>query len=234
MLEAAEIHAALNSFLQPKLLPGVRVLITAGPTFEAIDPVRGITNRSSGKMGYAIAQAMIDAGANVTLVTGPVHLEAPAAARVERVQSASDMFDAVQKHAETDIFIGVAAVADYRVDKTSRQKIKKTDANLELKLVPNPDILAWIAALPTPPFCVGFAAESQKLHEFADAKRRKKKVPLMVANLAQDAIGAEDNEITLLDDSGTHTLPRASKAELARELVAYIAKAYVSRKTNKT
>ena len=233
MLEAQQIHAGINSFLQPKLLAGTRVLITAGPTFEAIDPVRGITNRSSGRMGYAIAQAAIDAGAQVTLVTGPVHLDAPAAARLERVHSANEMFDAVKKHAKTDIFIGVAAVADYRIDKTSKQKIKKTDANLSLKLVPNPDILAWIAAQPGPPFCVGFAAESQKLHEFADAKRRKKKVPLMVANLAQDAIGAEDNEITLLDDSGTHALARASKPQLARQLIAYIAKLYTGTRKKK-
>ena len=234
MLEAQQIFDEVNSFLQPKLLAGVNVLITAGPTFEAIDPVRGITNRSSGKMGYAIARAAVDAGAKVTLVTGPVNLDAPAAARVERVESAGDMFNAVKKHAQAaDIFIGVAAVADYRVGTTSKQKIKRTDANLTLKLVPNPDILAWVAALPKPPFCVGFAAESQKLHEFADAKRRKKKVPLMVANLAQDAIGADDNEVTLLDDKGTHTLPRASKPELARQLVTYIAKLYQGKKKKK-
>ncbi len=134
MLEAQQIFDEINSFLQPKLLAGANVLITAGPTFEAIDPVRGITNRSSGKMGYAIARAAIDAGAKVTLVTGPVSLEAPAAARVERVESANDMFNAVKKHAKAaDIFIGVAAVADYRVDTTSKQKIKRTDANLTIE-----------------------------------------------------------------------------------------------------
>jgi len=235
MLEAQQIFEAVTAFLQPKLLTGTHVLITAGPTFEAIDPVRGITNRSSGKMGYAIARAALDAGAKVTLVTGPVSLEAPAAARVEHVESANDMFEAVKKHAKAaDIFIGVAAVADYRVDTTSKHKIKRTDANLTLKLVPNPDILAWVAALPKPPFCVGFAAESQKLHEFADAKRRKKKVPLMVANLAQDAIGADDNEVTLIDDGGAHTLPRAPKPQIARQLVAHIAKRYRSRKTKKS
>ena len=235
MLEAQQIFDEINAFLQPKLLAGASVLITAGPTFEAIDPVRGITNRSSGKMGYAIARAAIDAGAKVTLVTGPVSLEAPAAARVERIASADDMFSAVKKHAKTaDIFISVAAVADYRVDSTSEQKIKRTDANLTLKLVPNPDILAWVAALPKPPYCVGFAAESHNLNEFADAKRRKKKVPLMVANLAQDAIGADDNEITLFDDSGTHTLPRAPKPVLARQLVAHIATLYHSRKSGKS
>jgi phosphopantothenoylcysteine decarboxylase/phosphopantothenate--cysteine ligase len=231
MLEAQQIFDEINALLQPKLLSGASVLITAGPTFEAIDPVRGITNRSSGKMGYAIARAAVEAGAKVTLVTGPVSLEAPVTARVERVESASDMFNAVKKHAKAaDIFIGVAAVADYRVDTTSKQKIKRTDADLTLKLVPNPDILAWVAALPKPPYCVGFAAESQKLHEFADAKRRKKKVPLMVANLAQDAIGADDNEVTLLDDKGIQTLPRAPKPELARQLVAYIAKVYRSQR----
>jgi phosphopantothenoylcysteine decarboxylase / phosphopantothenate---cysteine ligase len=235
MLEAQQIYDEINSFLQPKLLTGKQVLITAGPTFESIDPVRGITNRSSGKMGYAIARAALDAGAKVTLISGPTSIDAPAAARVEKVESANEMFVAVKKHAPAaDIFIGVAAVADYRVKKTSKQKIKKTERDLSLKLVPNPDILAWVAALPEPPFCVGFAAESQKLHEYADAKRRRKKVPLMVANLAQDAIGADDNEITLLDDSGIHTLPRAPKTVLARQLVAYIAKLYSSKKTRKS
>ena len=235
MLEAQQIFDEITAYLQPKLLAGTHVLITAGPTFEAIDPVRGITNRSSGKMGYAIARAALAAGAKVTLVSGPVSLDAPPAARVENVASANEMFDAVKKHAKAaDIFIGVAAVADYRVAKTSKQKIKRTGADLNLTLVPNPDILAWVAALPKPPFCVGFAAESQKLHEFADAKRRKKKVPLMVANLAQDAIGADDNEVTLIDDSGAHTLPRAAKPELARQLVTHIAKLYKSRKTRKS
>ena len=235
MLEAQQIFDEINARLAPKLLAGKRVLITAGPTFEAIDPVRGITNRSSGKMGYAVARAALDAGAKVTLISGPTSIEVPAAARTEQVESAGEMFAAVKKHAgASDIFIGVAAVADYRVDKISKQKIKKTDRNLSLKLVPNPDILAWVAALPRAPFCVGFAAESQKLHEFADAKRRRKKVPLMVANLAQDAIGADDNEITLLDDNGVHTLARAAKTILAGQLIAHIAKLYRSRKTKKS
>ena len=235
MLEAEEIFEAVMSALQPKLIAGKKVLITAGPTFEAIDPVRGITNRSSGKMGYSIARAALDAGAQVTIVSGPVSLAAPTGARIERVEGANEMFEAVKKHAKAaDIFIAVAAVADYRVAKTSKQKIKRTDDNLTLTLVPNPDILAWVAALPKPPFCVGFAAESQKLTEFADAKRRRKKVPLMVANLAQEAIGADDNQITLLDDSGTHTLPRATKTEVARQLVEYIAKLYKSRKAKKS
>jgi phosphopantothenoylcysteine decarboxylase / phosphopantothenate---cysteine ligase len=224
MLEADQIFDEIMSMLRPKVLAGKRVLITAGPTFEAIDPVRGITNRSSGKMGYAITSAALAAGARVTLVSGPVGLAAPPAAQLENVQSANEMFNAVKKHVKgADIFIAVAAVADYRVEKISVQKIKKTDRSLTLKLLPNPDILAWVAAQPRAPFCVGFAAESQKLHQFANDKRKRKKVALMVANLAQHAIGADDNEITLLSDRGTKTLPRASKSALAQQIIEHIA-----------
>ena len=224
MLEPAQIFDEVLSQLAPKLLRGKNVLITAGPTFEALDPVRGITTRSSGKMGYAIARAALDAGAKVTLVSGPVHIEAPASARVERVESTAEMFAAVKKHAKSaDIFIGVAAVADYRPEKISTQKIKKSGNDMPLRLIQNPDILAWVAALPNAPFTVGFAAESQKLNEFADAKRRRKKVRLMVANLAQRAIGADDNEVTLLDNAGLHKLPRAPKTVVARQIVAHIA-----------
>ena len=231
MLEPAEIVAEIESQLAPKLLAGKKVLITAGPTFEALDPVRGITNRSSGKMGYAIARAALNAGATVTLVSGPVHLDAPSSARVEHIDSAAEMFAAVKKHLKgTDIFIGVAAVADYRPEKLSTQKIKKTAGDMPLRLVQNPDILAWVAAQPKAPFTVGFAAESQKLTEFADAKRRRKKVALMVANLAQHAIGADDNEVTLLDDGGLHKLSRAPKTEVARQIVAHIATLVTRRK----
>ena len=231
MLEPAEIAAEIESQLAPKLLAGKKVLITAGPTFEALDPVRGITNRSSGKMGYAIARAALNAGATVTLVSGPVHLDAPSSAHVEHIDSAAEMFAAVKKHLKgTDIFIGVAAVADYRPEKLSTQKIKKTAGDLPLRLVQNPDILAWVAAQPKAPFTVGFAAESQKLTEFADAKRRRKKVALMVANLAQHAIGADDNEVTLLDDGGLHKLSRAAKTEVARQIVAHIATLVTRRK----
>ncbi len=231
MLEPAEIVAEIESQLAPKLLAGKKVLITAGPTFEALDPVRGITNRSSGKMGYAIARAALNAGATVTLVSGPVHLDAPSSARVEHIDSAAEMFAAVKKHLKgTDIFIGVAAVADYRPEKLSTQKIKKTAGDMPLRLVQNPDILAWVAAQPKAPFTVGFAAESQKLTEFADAKRRRKKVDLMVANLAQHAIGADDNEVTLLDDGGLHKLSRAAKTEVARQIVAHIATLVTRRK----
>jgi phosphopantothenoylcysteine decarboxylase/phosphopantothenate--cysteine ligase len=235
MLEAQEIATAVAAFLAPKILKGARVLITAGPTFETIDAVRGITNRSSGKMGYAVAQAAIEAGAEVTLISGPTSLVAPAQARRIDVVGARDMFAAVKKHvANADIFISVAAVADYHAVSPSRQKIKKTGARLRLELAPNPDILAYVAALPKPPFCVGFAAESEKLHEYAEAKRRRKKLPLLAANLAQHAIGADDNELTLFDDRGTHPLARAPKQVLARQLVAHIANLYNSKKKRKS
>ena len=235
MLEAAEIAEAVAGFLAPKMLRGTRVLITAGPTFEPIDTVRGITNLSSGKMGYAVARAALDAGAAVTLISGPVSLPAPAGAEVTRVETAAEMFEAVKRGvARADIYIGVAAVADYRVDKPRRHKIKKAGRDqLHLKLVPNPDILGWVAARSKPPFCVGFAAESRNLDANAEEKRRSKKVPLMVANLAQQAIGADDNEVTLLDDKGMHKLARASKDVVARQLVAHIAKLYGVRRKAK-
>jgi phosphopantothenoylcysteine decarboxylase/phosphopantothenate--cysteine ligase len=228
MLEAGEIAEAVAGFLAPKALRGKRVLITAGPTFEPIDSVRGITNLSSGKMGYAVARAAIDAGAAVALISGPVALQAPAGAEMTRVETASQMFDAVKRAvARADIYIGVAAVADYRVDKPRRHKIKKSEeAQLSLRLVPNPDILGWVASRPRPPFCVGFAAESRNLDAYADEKRRRKKVPLMVANLAQQAIGSDENEVTLLDNQGSHKLPRASKDVVARQLIAHIAQLY--------
>ena len=228
MLEAQDIADAVAAFLAPKTLSGLTVLMTAGPTFEPIDAVRGITNRSSGKMGYAIARAAIGAGAKVTLISGPSSQPVPVGASVTNVQSAAEMFAAVKLNAkQADIFIGVAAVADYRVEKPHEHKIKKTDkAALTLKLVPNPDILAWVAAQPKPPFTVGFAAESQNLETYADEKRRRKKVNLIVANLAQNAIGADDNEVMLLDDSGTHKLMRAPKEAVAKEIVARIAALY--------
>lgn len=224
MLEAVELAEAVSAFLEPKILKGRRVLMTAGPTFEPIDAVRGITNRSSGKMGYAIARAAIAAGAEVTLVSGPVSLAAPVGAVVLPVQTANEMFEAVKKHvAKADIFIGVAAVADYRSAAPRRHKIKKTEEEqLRIDLVPNPDILGWVASRPKPPFCVGFAAESRNLDAYADEKRRRKKVKLMIANLAQDAIGADDNEVSLLDDRGTHRLPRAPKDLVAQQIVSHI------------
>lgn len=234
MLEPEEIAEALVAFLAPKLLAGKRVLITAGPTFEPIDSVRGITNRSSGKMGYAIARAAVAAGAEVTMVSGPVSLPDPAGVEVTRVETAQEMFDAVRRHvAGMDIFIAVAAVADYRVERPREHKIKKTEEEqLQLKLVPNPDILGWVAAQPQAPFCVGFAAESRNLDAYADEKRRRKKIPLMVANLVQEAVGRDDTEVMLLDDEGTHRLPRASKDVVAQQLLAHIVRLCASaRKT---
>ena len=231
MLEPEQLHAEIRAALQPKVLVGVRVVVTAGPTFEAIDPVRGITNRSSGRMGYAVAQAALEAGARVTLVSGPTALTAPAGARLVPVTSAQDMLNAVNAEiAATDIFIAVAAVADYRVRDTSAQKIKKSDRALTLELQPTVDILASVSTRPNPPFCVGFAAESHNLEQFAQEKRAKKKLPLLAANLAQEAIGAQDSELILFDDAGRHPLPRAPKLEQARALVRHIARLY-SKKT---
>lgn len=225
MLEPAQLAQAVVAQFQPKLLAGTRVLLTAGPTYEAIDAVRGISNRSSGKMGYAVAQAALELGAQVTLVSGPVALQAPQGAELIQVNSAQEMFDTVKSHvAGADIFIGVAAVADYRVADISKQKIKKSAENLTLELVPNPDILAYVAALPKPPFCVGFAAETENLKKYATQKRAAKKLPLLAANLAQEAIGADDNELILFDDAGEHLLPRADKLTQARALMKHIMK----------
>lgn len=227
MLEAPQIAEAVAARLSPKLLTGVRVLVTAGPTFEAIDAVRGLTNKSSGKMGYAVARAAADAGANVTLISGPTTLATPVQVNRVDVVSAEDMLQAVKARVpEADVFVSVAAVADYRPAKKSAQKIKKTNDALALELVPTTDILAYVAGLPNAPFCVGFAAESEKLAEYAEAKRKRKKLPLLAANLAQEAIGADDNEITLFDDSGAHPLPRASKDVVARHLVQHMAQLY--------
>jgi phosphopantothenoylcysteine decarboxylase / phosphopantothenate---cysteine ligase len=224
MLEPEEIVEEIEAFFQPKLLAGKRVLVTAGPTEEAIDPVRSITNASSGKMGYAVARAAREAGARVTLISGPVSLAAPAGVERLDVKSAEQMFEAVKQAAPAhDVFIAVAAVADYRVKNRAAQKIKKGAGGMTLELTENPDILAHVAAMKNPPFCVGFAAESEKLAEHARAKRLKKRIPLLAANLAQRALGAEDNEITLFDDAGEHPLGRGSKLELARKLVAHVA-----------
>jgi phosphopantothenoylcysteine decarboxylase/phosphopantothenate--cysteine ligase len=224
MLEPEEILAALIAWAQPKHLAGKRVLLTAGPTFEAIDPVRGITNSSSGKMGFALAQACAEAGAAVTLIAGPTTLPTPADVTREDVTSAADMATAVDARiASADIFIAVAAVADYTPVVSRKSKVKKSDAALTLELKPTLDILARAAARPKPPFCVGFAAETDDVNKNADEKRRRKKLPLLVANRAQDAMGSDENEVTLLDDSGTHPLPRMGKLALARTLVAEIA-----------
>jgi len=226
MLEPEEIVAELIAHFQPKLLAGKRLLLTAGPTFEAIDPVRGITNLSSGKMGYAIAQAAREAGAEVTLVSGPVSLPCPPGVSRIEVTSAMQMHDAVLREAKrNDVFVGVAAVADYRPLAAAAQKIKKGGraAAPTIELVQNPDILADVAALPEPPLCVGFAAESENLHEYAESKRRSKKIPLIVGNLIRDGFGGDDNRLVLFDDDGQQPLPPGPKIELARQLVARIA-----------
>jgi phosphopantothenoylcysteine decarboxylase/phosphopantothenate--cysteine ligase len=224
MLEPEEIVEEIEAFFQPKVLAGRRVLVTAGPTEEAIDPVRSITNASSGKMGYAVARAAREAGARVTLVSGPVSLAVPAGVERISVKSAEQMLEAVRKAApSSDVFIAVAAVADYRVKNRAAQKIKKGAGGMTLELTENPDILGSVAAMKNPPFCVGFAAESEKLAEHARAKRAKKRIPLLAANLATQALGAEENEITLFDDAGEHPLGRGPKLELARKLVTHVA-----------
>jgi phosphopantothenoylcysteine decarboxylase / phosphopantothenate---cysteine ligase len=225
MLEPEEIVEEVLAFFVPKVLAGKRVVMTAGPTFEAIDPVRGITNLSSGRMGYAVARAARQAGADVTLVSGPVAFDAPPGVERIPVRSALDMHAAVMaRAADADIFIGVAAVADYRVANSAEHKLKKDNGGMPpIELVENPDILAEVAALPKAPFCVGFAAESRNLEEYAQNKRRKKKVPLIAGNLIQDGFGGDDNRLVLFDDAGVHPLTPAPKSVLARQLIEHIA-----------
>jgi len=215
----------LVALLVPKVLAGRRVLITAGPTFEPIDPVRGLTNLSSGKMGFAVARAAAEAGAQVTLVAGPTALATPGQVRRIDVVTAAQMLEAVMAHAaQAEVFVAVAAVADWRVEQASPVKLKKGDGPPPaLRLVRNPDILAQVAALPSPPYCVGFAAETGEVQANARAKLAAKKVPLIVANLAQDALGADQAELMLVDERSAVTWPSASKIEQARRLVAQIA-----------
>ncbi|MDD4880435.1 MAG: bifunctional phosphopantothenoylcysteine decarboxylase/phosphopantothenate--cysteine ligase CoaBC [Gallionellaceae bacterium] len=230
MLEPEAILDAVDAYLQPKTLRGLNLLITAGPTYEAIDAVRGITNRSSGKMGYAVAKAAVEAGAKVTLITGPTGLATPEVTETVAVTSAQEMLEAVEARVdEADIFIAVAAVADYYVLNPSENKIKKDAHILTLELAPNPDILANVSSLDKPPFCVGFAAESENLEEYAELKRKRKHLPLIVANDAQSAIGSDEVELVLLDDEGRHVLEKADKASQARHLIAHIAKLYNAR-----
>ncbi|MBZ4201232.1 MAG: bifunctional phosphopantothenoylcysteine decarboxylase/phosphopantothenate--cysteine ligase CoaBC, partial [Methylotenera sp.] len=216
MLEAEALLRLVNAHFTPKLLAGKRVLITAGATLEMIDPVRAITNLSSGKMGYAIAQVAADMGAIVTLVSGASALTPPDNVSTISAISANAMYKAVMSQVlNQDIFISVAAVADYRPSEAHAEKIKKSAATLNLALTPNKDILAEVASLPKAPFCVGFAAETEKLLDFAEAKRQGKKLPLMVANLVSDAMGDDQNSVTLLDKNGAHPLERAPKSAIA-------------------
>jgi phosphopantothenoylcysteine decarboxylase/phosphopantothenate--cysteine ligase len=230
MLEADEILEDLEAFFAPKILVGQHVLVTAGPTYEAIDPVRGITNLSSGKMGFSIARAARMAGADVTLVAGPVHLPTPRGVHRIDVRSARQMLDAVQAQVDkASVFVATAAVADWRPDAQADQKIKKDGSGQTpvLKFVENPDILATVAqstwgqsgAL----FCVGFAAESHDLLAHATAKRIRKGVPLLVGNIGPATFGQDDNALLLVDEAGARELPHASKQALAQQLIADIA-----------
>ena len=229
MLEPAELLEDVVAFFQPKLLQGRRVVVTAGPTFEAMDPVRGITNHSSGKMGFAVARAAREAGADVTLVAGPVSLSTPRGVTRIDVQSARQMLDATLAAVPTaDLFVATAAVADWRPASTSEQKIKKDGGGPPtVSFTENPDILATVAqgerARSGRLFCVGFAAESHDLVANAQAKRVRKGVPLLVGNIGPAAFGRDDNQLLLVDERGTRELPRASKQALARTLVAEIA-----------
>jgi len=230
MLEPAELLDELIAFFQPKLLQGQQVLVTAGPTYEAIDPVRGITNLSSGKMGFAIARAAREAGALVTLVAGPVSLPTPRGVRRIDVRSASNMLEAVMQQAPAaSIFIATAAVADWRPEVAAEQKIKKDGSGQPplLRFVENPDILATLAQMPRAKsgalYCVGFAAESHDLLAHAQAKRLRKGVPLLVGNIGPATFGQDDNALLLVDAHGVQELARDSKLALARKLIAVIA-----------
>ena len=247
MLEPLEIVEELSAWFAPKVMSGKRVLITAGPTYEAIDPVRGITNRSSGKMGYAIARACRHAGAQVTLVSGPTSLDAPQGVKRINVQSAQQMMAAVDAELDLaassiriDCFIAVAAVADWRVANPASSKIKKhADGTAKgdadkgskkpatvpvLELVENPDILASVARRPGAPYCVGFAAESENLVKHAQQKRQRKGVPLIVGNIGPETFGRDENELVLVDEGGVKSLGRGSKDGLSSLLVTEISR----------
>jgi len=230
MLEPSEIAEHLQLQLQPGLLAGKNIVITAGPTWEAIDPVRGLTNLSSGKMGYALAAALYDAGASVKLISGPVHLRTPHGVDRINITSAQEMADTVMANISgCDIFVAVAAVADYRPVNSAKQKIKKNAETLSLELVRNPDILAMVAALEYAPFTVGFAAETENITEHATQKLTAKRIDLIAANPVSgdnSAFDSESNELTLIDRNGISHLSRCSKSLLARKLTKEIAQRY--------
>ena len=229
MLEPAELVERVTAFFQPKTLAGLKVLITAGPTCEPIDPVRVITNRSSGKTGYAIAQAAVQAGAQVTLVSGPTALACPAGVKRHDVQTAQQMHTAVMAEANNhDIFIAVAAVADWRVTTPSSEKLKKNEGQTppELSFTMNPDILKEVASLPKGPWCVGFAAETTLDPEEAQQKRARKGVPLLIANLAQDVMDQDHTTVELYDDNGRLPLGTGSKYAIAQAIIEQVAHRY--------
>lgn len=223
MLEPEALMQAMTRHFTPKLLQNKRILITAGATLEQIDPVRAITNLSSGKMGYAIAQLAADMGAEVTLVSGHSTLATPDNLTFIRALDAKSMYQAVmQQVSNQDVFIAVAAVSDYSPAQVSTQKIKKSEDTLTLNLLKNKDILADVASLPNAPFCVGFAAETEHVIKHATQKRIAKKLPLIVANDVSIAMGQDQNQVTLIDDSGTHTMPTANKTEVAYFILQHL------------
>lgn len=237
MLEAEEIASLAAKSFETNLLSGSRLLVTAGPTREAIDPVRYISNRSSGRMGYAVAMAAIEAGAEVSLISGPVNLSAPDRADLIKVTSAAEMYSAVmQKISNTDIFISAAAVADYSLQTIAEQKIKKSSDSYELSLQKNPDILAEVAALQSPPFTVGFAAETENLESNAQSKLRSKKLDMIAANQVGEDLGfdSEMNALTVFWGAEHKQLQKASKTRLARTLITLIADQYNEKNINKT
>ncbi len=223
MLEPADLLEALNSFFTPKLLAGKKLLITAGATLEKLDPVRGITNLSSGKMGYALAQAAMHMGAEVTLIYGHASAARPTTSRAYFASSANEMYQTVMQHiADQDIFIAVAAVADYRPEMSSEQKIKKSEESLTVRLIKNKDILADVASLPKPPYCVGFAAETEQVLDYARQKRLAKRIPMIVANHASTAMGSEQNAVTIIDAGGEHPLGTDDKINIAFKLLTHL------------
>jgi len=230
MMEPHDILNALLAQTASGSMQGLNVVITAGPTWEALDPVRGLSNHSSGKMGYAVASAAAAAGANVHLISGPTALTPPKRARLSSVRSAEEMFAAVQTaHSPCDIFIGVAAVADYRPQTVQTSKIKKNDDRLTLELVKNPDILSWVATQSPRPFTVGFAAETDQPIEHARNKRRNKGLDLIAVNQVGEALnpfGSDENQLVLIGQNEEIDLGRKSKAQLAIDLIETIAKKY--------
>lgn len=230
MVEPEEIVATLSSQTEPALLSGLNVVITAGPTREAIDPVRYITNHSSGKMGYALAQAAQAMGANVTLVSGPVSLSPPRDVTVHQVTSAESMLDSVMKVInDCDIFIGCAAVADYRIAQQAPQKIKKNNQEMSLTFVKNPDILATVASLPSPPFTLGFAAETENLDAYAKQKLTRKNLNMIAANNVSDSsigFNSEHNALHVFWPTGDQQLPMTDKRTLAKDLLHLVKQQY--------
>ena len=232
MLEPEQLVNNVVLHFMPGQLEGVELLLTAGPTREAIDPVRYISNRSSGKMGYALAEAALKEGANVTLVSGPVALPAPQGAALVAVESAQQMYDAVMRQAsQSDIFIACAAVTDYRVDQAADHKIKKAAGEMSLQLVPNADILAAVSALEKRPFCVGFAAETRQLEEYALDKLKQKNLDMIAANQVGDSDGGFETDFNQLEvfwPQGRQSIERASKTEIAKQLIELIAERYTA------